>query len=70
LAASPNSGNEAKLWFFAFLILLVVSCSMLAMRLTKSAFLAFDFEVMIVYMPTALAGIIVLYLFVKTRPNQ
>jgi TRAP-type C4-dicarboxylate transport system permease small subunit len=70
LAASPKSEDEAKLWVFAFLILLAVSSLILAMRVMKSAFLALDFEVMIVYLPTALAGAIALYLFLRTKPKQ
>lgn len=70
LAASPNSENERRLWLFAFLILLVVSVSILTMRLLQSAFLAIDFEVMIVYLPTALAGIIALYFFIRPKSSR
>ncbi|MGA8903504.1 MAG: hypothetical protein WB661_00675 [Candidatus Bathyarchaeia archaeon] len=70
MAASPNSENERRLWLFAFLILLVVSVSILTMRLLQSAFLAIDFEVMIVYLPTALAGIIALYFFIRPKSSR
>ena len=49
-------------WQYAFLILVLVSISMLTLRLMNLAFLAIDFEVTLVYLPTALAGGIVLYL--------
>ena len=70
MAASPNSEDERRLWLFAFLILLVVSVSILTMRLLQSAFLAIDFEVMIVYLPTALAGIITLYFFIRPKSSR
>lgn len=70
LAAEPNPGDETRLWVFAFIILLAVSLWMLTMRLLNDAFLALDFEVTIVYLPTVLAGVITLYLSTRTRPNQ
>jgi hypothetical protein len=42
---------------------------MLSMRLLNSAFLALDFEVSLVYLPTLLAGLIALYLSLKTKPS-
>ena len=70
MAVSPNSTGERTLWLFAFLILLLVSLWILTMRLMNAAFLALDFEVTIVYLPTVLAGMIVLYLFLRTKSSQ
>ncbi|MGA2971320.1 MAG: hypothetical protein ABSE39_01705 [Candidatus Bathyarchaeia archaeon] len=70
MAVSPNSTDERRLWLFAFLILLLVSLWILTMRLLNGAFLALDFEVTIVYLPTVLAGMIVLYLFLRTKSSQ
>jgi hypothetical protein len=39
------------------------------MRLLNNSFLALDFEVALVYLPTALAGIITLYVTRKSRTN-
>jgi hypothetical protein len=36
----------------------------------NGAFLALDFEVAIVYLPTVLAGMIALYLFLRTKSSQ
>jgi hypothetical protein len=70
LAESPSSTDERRLWFFAFLILLLVSLWILTMRLLNSAFLALDFEVSLIYLPTLLAGLIALYLSLKTKHSQ
>lgn len=70
LATQPTSEDERKLWLFAFLILLAVSISVLTLRLLNNAFLQLAFEVMIVYLPTVLAGMIALYLIVKPKISQ
>ncbi len=66
---SESPPDERRLWLYAFGILLLVSLWLLALRLFNSAFLAFDFEVALVYFPTALAGIIALYLH-RTKYNS
>jgi hypothetical protein len=40
---------------------------MLSMRLLNLQFLASDFEIIIVYLPTALAGVIASYVVVKSK---
>jgi TRAP-type C4-dicarboxylate transport system permease small subunit len=70
LEESPGSTDERKLWLFAFLVLLLVSLWMLTMRLLNSAFLALDFEASLIYLPTILAGLIALYLSLKTKASQ
>jgi len=67
MAASENQAEERKPWFYAFAILLLVSAWMLIMRLMHNPFLALDFEVSLVYLPTALAGIIAFHM---TRKQQ
>jgi hypothetical protein len=58
MSASDAQAEEHRPWIYAFIILLIVSVCMLALRLMNSPFLALDFEVTLVYLPTALAGII------------
>jgi len=58
MAAFRVQSDESKPWIYAFIILLVVSIWMLTMRLVNDSFLALDFEIALVYFPTALAGII------------
>jgi hypothetical protein len=58
MAASSAQAEESKPWTYAFIILLLVSIWMLTMRLMHDSFLALDFEIALVYFPTALAGII------------
>ncbi len=69
LAASHDPADERKLWLFAFVILLLVSLWVLILRLYNSAFLALEFEVTLVYLPTVLAGVIALYLSL-TKPTH
>jgi hypothetical protein len=69
LAASQDSPDEKRLWLFAFMILVLVSLWLLVLRLFNSAFLALDFEVTLVYFPTALAGVIALYLSLVKSPH-
>jgi TRAP-type C4-dicarboxylate transport system permease small subunit len=67
MAASDTQVEERKPWIYAFVILLLVSAWMLTMRLLNNPFLALDFEVSLVYLPTALAGIIVIQTTRKQR---
>jgi len=63
--------EDRKTWLYAFVILLLVSIWMLSMRLMNNPLLVLGFEISLVYLPTALAGIIVLYLTKKAaRVNQ
>ncbi|HUK29167.1 MAG TPA: hypothetical protein VLV31_12150 [Candidatus Acidoferrales bacterium] len=57
--------EERKPWVYAFVILLLVSVWMLTMRLLNQQFLSSEFEFPIIYLPTLLAGIVVVYLTVK-----
>jgi hypothetical protein len=59
MAASNSQSDDRRPWIYAFLLLLLASVVMLAMRLMNTPFLALDFEVSLVYLPTVLAGIIV-----------
>ena len=67
MAASDTQNEERRPWIYGFLILLVVSLCTLTMRLMNSPFLALDFEVSLVYLPTVLAGIIVFQVARKRR---
>jgi TRAP-type C4-dicarboxylate transport system permease small subunit len=67
MAASDTRAEERNPWIYAFVILLLVSAWMLTMRLMNNPFLALDFEVCLVYLPTALAGMIV---FQTTRKQR
>jgi hypothetical protein len=49
------------------MILVLVTVWMLALDLKGSEFLAFDFQVALVYLPTVIAGIIVVYLTLRTK---
>jgi len=62
---SANQTEEKKTWAYAFIILAAVSAWILGTRLTGGAFLAFEFELLLVYLPTVLAGIIASYLNLK-----
>jgi len=67
MTASNSQVEERKPWVYAFVILLLVSLWMLTLRLMNTPFLALDFEVSLVYLPTILAGIIVLQITRKHR---
>jgi len=67
MTASNSQVEERKPWVYAFVILLLVSLWMLTLRLMNTPFLALDFEVSLVYLPTILAGIIDLQITRKHR---
>jgi hypothetical protein len=68
---TPTSETEdGRSWLYAFLILVLVSAWMLTMRLLKAQFLSSEFEISLVYVPTALAGIIVIYQTRRPRNNR
>jgi TRAP-type C4-dicarboxylate transport system permease small subunit len=69
LADTPGPVDERRLWVFAFLILLLVSLWIMAMRLLNGAFLSLEMEASLVYLPTVLAGGIAFYLSVKRKPS-
>jgi len=69
MTIAPVEAEETKPWLYAFLILVIVSACMLTLRLLDAQFLPTEFEVTLVYLPTALAGIITLYLNMRPRPN-
>jgi len=60
MVASETPSGEKKSWLYAFVILLLVSSWMLSMRILNIPFLMLDFEVVVIYVPTILAGIILL----------
>ncbi|MGA2627769.1 MAG: hypothetical protein ABSF63_12040 [Candidatus Bathyarchaeia archaeon] len=62
---SASQAEDKKTWSYAFIILLLVSIWMLLMRLMNSPFLALDFEISLVYLPTVLSGIIAFYVAKK-----
>jgi hypothetical protein len=65
MAGSATNSDEKTAWVYAFLILLLVSIAMFALRLTGRQFLVFEFEVALIYFPTALSGIIAGYVTLK-----
>jgi TRAP-type C4-dicarboxylate transport system permease small subunit len=67
LTASSISQEDRKTWTYAFAILLLVSIWMLFMRFFNNPFLAEDFEVTVVYLPTVVAGIIAAYITLRSR---
>jgi len=62
---SATASDEKKAWTYAFVILLIISAAMLALRLAGKEFLILDFEVALIYFPTILAGIAAAYVTVK-----
>jgi len=62
MRTSTTQTEDRKPWTYAFVVLLLVSVWMLILRLMNNPFLALDFEVSLVYLPTALAGAIVFHL--------
>jgi len=67
---SADSATEAKTWIYASVVLLLVSLWILSMRILNSAFLALDFEISVVYLPTVIAMIVAMYLTVKRRDAE
>ena len=65
MADSATDSEEKTTWVYAFLILLFASIAMLALRLTGREFLVFEFEVTLIYFPTALSGVIAAYVTLK-----
>jgi hypothetical protein len=68
MAESESPDDERRGWTYAFIILLLVSVWMLSMRLANVPLLMLDFEVTLVYLPTALAAIVAGYVSLK-RPK-
>ncbi len=64
---SASSSEERQTWLYAFAILLLVSLWILVTRLSSTPFLALDFEIMVVYLPTILAGAVALYYATSKR---
>ena len=54
--------DEGQGWALAFLVLLIVSIIMLGMRLSGAAFLILEFEFSLIYLPTILAGLLLVRL--------
>jgi hypothetical protein len=59
--ASATALDERKAWIYAFAILLIISVTMLIMRVLGKEFLVLDFEVALIYFPTILAGVTAAY---------
>jgi hypothetical protein len=67
LDTSATATDDKNTWLYAFTILLIVSLAILGIRFLLGPFLATDFEIVVIYLPTILAGLITFYLRVKTR---
>ena len=65
MLSPATKSDEKAAWLHAFIILLVVSLAMAGLRLTGRQFLVFEFEISLIYFPTALAGIIAFYMTMK-----
>jgi len=65
MTGSASTSDEKKAWTYAFLILLIISATMLATRLMGKEFLVLDFEIALIYFPTVLAGITAAYVTIK-----
>lgn len=61
MPASATALDERKAWIYAFAILLIISVTMLIMRVLGKEFLVLDFEVALIYFPTILAGVTAAY---------
>jgi len=70
VALSDTPVDERRNWISALVILLVVSLWMLTMRIMNSAFLMLDFEVSIIYFPTVLAALVVVYISLRGPSEQ
>jgi hypothetical protein len=66
MSDSASASDERKAWIYAFLILLITSAAMLAMRLMGKEFLVMEFEIALIYFPTVLAGITAAYVSIKS----
>ena len=56
--ASNSQIEDHKSWTYAFVILVIVSLSVLILRIMNQSFLSLDFEISLFYLPTVLAGIV------------
>lgn len=61
MTGSATALDEKKAWIYAFLILLIISLTMLTMRIMGKEFLVLEFEVAVIYFPTVLAGVAAAY---------
>jgi hypothetical protein len=66
MSGSETAADERKSWVYAFLILLVASAIMLALRVAGRPFLVPEFEIAMIYFPTVLSGIIAGYVALKS----
>ena len=67
--AEPSTGIDEKgPWTYAFVIMVLLSLLMLALRSSGKSFLALDFEATLIYFPTLLSGIITLLVSAR-HPN-
>jgi hypothetical protein len=67
LNRSATTTDDKRTWLYAFAIMLIVSIATLGTRFLLGPFLATDFEIVVIYLPTVLAGLITFYLRVKFR---
>jgi len=54
--------DDRRTWAYSCLVMVIVALLILASRMLGEPFLAFDFEVTVVYLPTVLVALIALYL--------
>jgi hypothetical protein len=65
MTGSATGSDERNAWVYAFVILLITSALMLALRVSGRAFLVPEFETALIYFPTALAAIITVHIVMK-----
>lgn len=58
-----SAHDDRKTWMYAFILLLAFALTILVGRVVGSPFLAFDFEICLIYLPTIIAGLIVLGIY-------
>jgi len=54
--------DDRRTWAYSCLVMVIVALLILVSRMLGEPFLAFDFEVTVVYLPTVLVALIALYL--------
>jgi len=56
--ASGPEAEATKYWRYALILLIAVSSFFLALRFSGRAFIVADFEILIIYLPTALCALV------------
>lgn len=70
LNRSTTVTDDNRTWLYAFAILLIVALVTLGTRFLLGPVLAPEFEVVVIYVPTILAGVITFYLRFKMRKDM